>query len=471
MNVPVRPRNYATPMRVRLRCAANDNRPNDKEGCDSPAGEERDSGLMTLLQVFDTLAAYAPLGLLALVVFLAFIKPVAAVMSRFGWLDRLERPSYRQSHVSAVPLAGGAGIVLAVLVAGACALHAPGTIGAIGDSLADLRDASATGLALGAFIVFVVALIDDRKPIRPRWRLVAQAVAATIAIAGGTYITDLGELLWAAQVPLPVWFAVPFTVFAMCGVINAVNMIDGVDGLAGGLAFVAIGWFSLILALIARTEPVAAALLPLAFALAGALAGFLLLNLRAPWRARAAIFMGDAGSMTLGFVLGWLAVHTTQAFGEFGPPAVVALWILAVPLMDTISCMLRRLAHGIRLSAPDHRHLHHLLPATGLSIRRSVVIIIAIALVMGGLGIVGWQAGVPDWAMFWAWVTLFVVYHFAALRFWATQPEDPLAPPPELRRYPLQELRRRLGQLAGAGRLAGLDGDRGELDSADRGAH
>src|SRR5690606_39830798 len=69
-----------------------------------------------------------------------------------------------------------------------------------------------------------LALIDDRKPIRPRWRLVAQAVAATIAIVGGTYITDLGELLWAAEVPLPVWFAVPFTVFAMCGVINEVNM-------------------------------------------------------------------------------------------------------------------------------------------------------------------------------------------------------------------------------------------------------
>src|SRR5690554_2192899 len=104
---------------------------------------------MTLLQVFDTLSAYAPLGLLALVVFLAFIKPVAAVMSHFGWLDRLERPSYRQSHVSAVPLAGGAGIVLAVVVAAAWARLAPETLGAIGSSLADLRDASATGLALG----------------------------------------------------------------------------------------------------------------------------------------------------------------------------------------------------------------------------------------------------------------------------------------------------------------------------------
>src|SRR5690606_18145447 len=172
-------------------------------------------------------------------------------------------------------------------------------------------------------------------------------------------------------------------------------------------------------------------------------------NLRTPWRARAAIFMGDGGSMMLGFVLGWLAVRTPNAFGDAGLAPVVALWILAVPLADTMSCMLRRVAHGATPMSPDHRHLHHLLPAAGLSIRRSVAIILAAALVLGGTGILGWRMGVSDWMMFWAWVVLFVTYHYTALCFWATQPEDPLAPLPEHRHYPLRALRRRLVRLVG----------------------
>src|SRR5690606_8015318 len=190
-------------------------------------------------------------------------------------------------------------------------------------------------------------------------------------------------------------------IFGVCGVVNALNMSDGADGLAGGLAFVATGWFALALAFVAGSHPEAAALLPVACALAGALAGFLLMNLRTPWRAKAAIFMGDGGSMMLGFILGWLAVRTTSAFGEAGPAPVVALWILAVPLADTISCMLRRIASGATPMSPDHRHLHHLLPAMGLSIRRSVAIILAAAALLGGLGILGWRLGVADWAMFW----------------------------------------------------------------------
>ncbi|MFA7665644.1 MAG: MraY family glycosyltransferase [Burkholderiaceae bacterium] len=376
----------------------------------------------------DTFMTFLPVAIFAAVVFLILIGPVAALMSRFGWLDRLERPSHRNAHAVAVPIVGGVGVVLAVLTVGIWTTVAPGGLGIVPEAFG-MSESWQLDLAAGASLVFIVALLDDRKPIRARWRFIAQALAVMVAVGGGTYIASLGELLWAAEIPLPLWFAVPFTVFSVCGVINALNMIDGADGLAGGLALIAMGWFALALALVAGTEPEATTLLPLAFALAGALAGFLLLNLRAPWRAKASIFMGDSGSMTLGFVLAWLAVHLTQDYGEAGPPPVLALWVLAVPLADTISCMLRRAAHGARLTAPDHRHLHHLLPTIGLSIRRSVVIILAVALLLGGLGILGWRLGVPDWVMFWGWVGLFGAYHHAALRFWAGQPTDGLSMP------------------------------------------
>ncbi|MFA7441435.1 MAG: MraY family glycosyltransferase [Sphingomonadaceae bacterium] len=376
----------------------------------------------------DTLMAFLPVAVFAAAVFLILIRPVTALMSRFGWLDRLERPSHRNAHAVAVPIVGGVGVVLAVLMVGIWIVFAPDSLGIVPEAFGGTGEHWKLDLAAGASLVFIVALLDDRKPIRPRWRFIAQGVAVMLAIGGGTYITSLGDLLWSAEIPLPLWFAVPFTVFSVCGVINALNMIDGADGLAGGLALIAIGWFALALTLVAGTEPEATTLLPLAFALAGALAGFLLLNLRAPWRAKASIFMGDSGSMTLGFVLAWLAVHLTQTYGESGPPPVLALWVLAIPLADTISCMLRRAAHGASLTAPDHRHLHHLLPSTGLSIRRSVVIILAVALLLGGVGILGWRLGVPDWVMFWGWVVLFGAYHHAALRFWAGQPEDRLVP-------------------------------------------
>lgn len=417
-----------------------------------------------LLQAIDVLLGYLPLVLFGAVVFLILIGPVSVLMRRLGWIDR---PSHRKAHIGAVPIAGGIGVVLTLLVVFLWTQVAPGSIGIDPAVFAGLAEPWAYGLVAGALLIFGVAFTDDRTPIRARWRFVAQGAAVLVAVVGGTWISSLGELFWAQEIALPLLIAVPFTIFGVCGVVNALNMSDGADGLAGGLAFVATGWFALALAFVAGSDPEAAALLPVACALAGALAGFLLMNLRTPWRAKAAIFMGDGGSMMLGFILGWLAVRTTNAFGEAGPAPVVALWILAVPLADTVSCMLRRVAHGATPMSPDHRHLHHLLPASGLSIRRSVAIILAIAAFLGGLGIFGWRQGIADWAMFWTWIALFGAYHVSALRFWAGQPEDPLAPLPEHRRYPLRKLKRRLGRLVG---FQGMDRgslDRGSLDPAD----
>lgn len=401
---------------------------------------------MTLLQTAGALVASAPIALLAGVIFLLLIRPVSTLMRGLGWLDQ---PTHRKVHPEAVPIAGGIGIVLTLLVVAALVVLAPRHVGFDPDAIEAFRAPWAIGVGAGALLVFAVAFTDDRTPIRARWRFIAQGAAVVAAVVGGTWISTLGELLWARELRLPLLLAVPFTVFGVCGVINALNMSDGADGLAGGLAFVATGWFALVLAYLAGSHAEAAALLPVACALAGALLGFLAMNLRTPWRARAAIFMGDGGSMMLGFILGWLAVRVTNAFGADAPAPVVALWILAVPLADTVSCMMRRVAHGATPMSPDHRHLHHLLPAMGLSIRRSVAIILAVAFVLGGLGVLGWRAGVPDWVMFWAWVALFVAYHYAALRFWATQPEDPLAPLPEHRRYPLRALKRRVVRLLG----------------------
>lgn len=393
--------------------------------------------------------AFALLALGATAVFLVLIRPVIALMRALGWVDR---PSSRKAHTGAIPLAGGTGIMATLVVVGVWVWLAPASLGIAPELLAPLREPWALGLAGGAMLVFAVAFVDDRHPIRARWRFITQAAAAFVAVVGGTVIGSLGSLLWAQELPLALWLGVPFTIFGMCGVINAVNMSDGLDGLAGGIALIAVAWFGLALALIARSQPEAASVLPLVVALAGALVGFLMLNLRTRWRARAAIFMGDGGSMTLGFVLAWLAVRTTGSYGAASMPPVVALWILAVPLIDTISSILRRILAGVTPMSPDHRHLHHLLPTIGLSIRQTVGTIHAAALALGGLGVLGWLLGVPDWLMFWSWIGIFLAYHLSALRFWSKQPEDPFAPPPEECRYLLRELAGRL-HIGGGDRL------------------
>ncbi|MEB2317231.1 MAG: MraY family glycosyltransferase [Pseudomonadota bacterium] len=393
----------------------------------------------------EALLAQLPLALFATVVFLALIGPLAALTRRVGWVDR---PSERKSHIGEIPIAGGLGVLLTLLVTCLWIRVAPGNLLPAPGSIGAYSEPWAIGLAGGMLLIFVVAFIDDRAPIRARWRFIAQAAAVLAMVIGGTIIGNLGELLWAKKLLLPVWFAIPFTIFGVCGVVNALNMSDGIDGLGGGLALVATGWFALVISLIAASRPEAATLLPLTATLAGALTGFLVLNLRTPWRSKAAIFMGDSGSMMIGFMLGWLAVRTSNNFGDAGLPPVVALYILAVPLVDTISCILRRIASGVTPMTPDQRHLHHLLLATGLSVGRSVAVILGISVLLGGFGILGWRLGVPDWAMFWSAIALFFAYHLSALRFWANQTPASLASAPGSGPRSLRDWRGRLGGAA-----------------------
>ncbi len=166
-------------------------------------------------------------------------------------------------------------------------------------------------------------------------------------------------------------------------------MLDGADGLAGGVSLVALGLFGSV------------ALIPglvldamLIFTLAGAVFGFLLFNMRTPWRKQASIFMGDAGSMMLGFALVWFAVDLSQIIT---PVAVV--WIFAIPLMDTVSCMLRRILKGRSPFAADREHLHRVFMRAGLSVSGAVWLIILLSFLMGLVGLAGWYYAVLEYVM------------------------------------------------------------------------
>jgi UDP-GlcNAc:undecaprenyl-phosphate/decaprenyl-phosphate GlcNAc-1-phosphate transferase len=295
-------------------------------------------------------------------------RPLA---NRFGWLDH---PGGIKVHEAPTPLIGGPAIYLGIVLAIAYAGSALGV----------------NHLLLDIFPLLLLGLVDDIWKLRPSSRLIIQvAVVAHMILAHQGTILSLGNLLGTGNIQLG-FLAIPFTLFALVGLINAINLSDGMDGLAAGYSFVALA----LMAAVAYTLGATGLLTTLAICL-GAIGAFLIFNLRHPWRARASIFLGDSGSLLLGMVLGIAAYKITQRPGAHMPP-VVALWLLALPLMDTVAIMIRRMARGQSPLKGDRQHLHHLLTDAGFSHGQGVAVLLATSLICGGAAIVAWQLRVPE---------------------------------------------------------------------------
>jgi UDP-GlcNAc:undecaprenyl-phosphate GlcNAc-1-phosphate transferase len=304
---------------------------------------------------------------------------------RLGLVD--EPTERRKIHHHAVPTVGGLAIFAAIIVS------------AVVDSSPSLE--LGYGL-LGAAVLVIVGLIDDRFGIPFYFRFVAQIVAVLIlATGGGVYISSLGDLIGTGPIELGV-LALPFTVFAAVGIINAFNMIDGIDGLAGGLALIALTGCLLVLP---AGSSALGFLLPVVIV---ATIPFLHCNLRAPGCRRHKVFLGDAGSLLLGYVVVWALINTSQAPGGLSPAA--ALWLVAVPLMDTLSVMGHRLALRHSPFKADRGHLHQSLTRMIGSQRAALVTILMMGLSGALVGLLGPAYGVADYALFTLALGVFTLY-------------------------------------------------------------
>lgn len=254
------------------------------------------------------------------------------------------------------------------------------------------------------FIIALTGALDDRFDLGPYIKFAAQIAAALLMIYwGGLVLLTLGDLVSTEPLTLG-RLAVPLTVFAVIGVVNAVNLIDGADGLAGGLVFIAVFWIAMMSATSAHTGTLA-----LSLGLLGCIAAFLAFNLRSPWRSRAAVFLGDAGSLSLGFVLAWLTVDAAQEGAQLFAP-VTAIWLMALPISDTIVCMGRRLLRGQSPFRADRTHLHHILIDLGMPIARAVALILLLAFVLAAAGVAGWALRIPEHVMFYSAMAVFAMY-------------------------------------------------------------
>lgn len=287
--------------------------------------------------------------ILALVVSCAVVPAAVRIGRRRGWVNGTDGPGSDAPHV---PRTGG------LAVAGGLAA------GCLAASLEGVFPASAGVLAFGAAaaVVWAIGLLDDVRGCSIRARLFFQSAAASVVVGAGYALggvdTPFGPVAAADGTFLSLAGAI-VAVGWLVGVTNAVNFLDGLDGLAGGLA----GILAAGLAVIAALQGDAASM-AVALALFGACAGFL------PWNWKPArVFLGDAGSLTTGFVLAWLALNVQANSGAAGP---VALLVLGLPVFDALLVMRERyreapdrpwLTRVRRVFQGDHRHVHHVLLA------------------------------------------------------------------------------------------------------------
>ena len=332
-----------------------------------------------------------PLLLVALV--LSFILSTVAIylFSRLALAHNilLDVPTERKRHDGAIPLVGG----LAIFVSFSVYSLLYGTSGVLG------------ALYLGALWLMVVGLVDDLTELSSGFRFAVQITATIIIIYfGDAQILTLGNLLGDTEVRLE-RISLVFSVIAILGVINAINMVDGLDGLSGGITVM-----TLISLLVVSYASVGMDVLMLMVTLVGGLFAFILFNIGSYGQANK-VFMGDAGSTVLGFILAWLFIVLSQT-GERPLSPVAAGWLFGLPLLDSVSVMVRRLVEGASPFKADRKHLHHQLQELGFTGRTTLMILLYIHAVMLSVGIALNSVPAAETYFFWCFVALVIFRHF-----------------------------------------------------------
>ena len=308
-----------------------------------------------------------------LVVFVLSAASSLLVARRLTRVNVRGRHPERSRHWSAsgIPRIGGIAVFLsapAAILLGALATSQ------VTGSLPRLPELAGS-LIIASAILFVIGLLDDLRGVPPLVKLLAQTCAALVVYSAGFSI-DRVSLVPGHVIELGI-FALPVTVLWLVGISNAFNLVDGLDGLAGGVAIIALLAIAPV-GIILHNDSVAV----YAVALVGALLGFLRYNLPP-----AKLYMGDSGSLVVGFVLAVLSIRgsTDSARVTHG---LIPIFALAYPLVDTAVAILRRWLRGVPLSRADRRHVHHQLCALGLSPRKALAVIYVATAAIAALGLI-----------------------------------------------------------------------------------
>lgn len=290
---------------------------------------------------------YSRLFIMVIIVFL-FVSLIMSVIKKIAiHIGAIDKPNYRKVHKYPIPRMGGLGIYLGFL---------------FGYMLFGSESIRMNAILIGSFIVIITGLIDDIKPIPAKYKLLGQiAGASIIPLYGGIILKDIS----AFGIYINFGFLAPIiTILFIVAIMNCINLIDGLDGLAGGISAI----YFLMIGIIAIMFNSNGLDVILSFIMLGATLGFLWHNFYP-----ASIFMGDSGSLFLGYIISVIALlgYKNVTFTSL----IVPIFLLAIPILDTLFAIIRRLLKHEPITMPDKSHLHHQLLKLNFSIRKSVLII------------------------------------------------------------------------------------------------
>jgi UDP-GlcNAc:undecaprenyl-phosphate GlcNAc-1-phosphate transferase len=320
-------------------------------------------------------------------------------------LGLVDHPHGRKFHAAATPVVGGLAIFVGTAVATLILMYwqsrATAPLGGLQEHM---------GFAVGVSILVLMGVIDDRRPIPARYKLLVQLSCCVLAVlADNAVVGDIGVLIGSHSLTLGPLVA-PFSVLVMLTVTNSINMIDGVDGLAGGIALVALAVMTKALTTAGFTSA------PYAIALMGALAAFLIFNFPLRQGQKAKLFLGDSGSLLFGFTLAYMAIELSALPGRVFKPST-ALWLFFIPVADTMWIYLRRMWVARAPFAAGRDHIHHLLMAR-FSPRAVTWIIITVSAVLACGAYFAERKGVDNSVMILSWIAAFTLYGVVTQRPW-----------------------------------------------------
>lgn len=323
-------------------------------------------------------------------VFLFLLRKISL---RYGLVDK---PNERKLHKGSVPLVGRLAIYFTLLTTFFC--------------FYELKPLLVVYMSCMT-VLMICGVVDDKCDISFKLQLCIQAGVACLSIySGEKSLHQLGNLFGYGNIIFPEALSYLVTILAVMAAINAFNMVDGIDGLLGVLATVTFSGLGIMSYLHGNTFNTGLCALLIVTMLP-----YIMLNLGR----RNKVFMGDAGSILLGFTVVWLLLSASQRdVDSMIIRPVTALWLIAIPLMDMTSIMIRRIRKGQSPFKPDREHLHHICQRLGLSPTASLLFISFCAVLMSAMGLLGDLLNVPEAIMLYSFLILFVVYLFTMMHIW-----------------------------------------------------
>jgi UDP-GlcNAc:undecaprenyl-phosphate GlcNAc-1-phosphate transferase len=332
------------------------------------------------------------LNMQLLFVFAATLLTISVLYPFAEKLKLVDKPGGRKQHEQHVPMIGG----LAILVGSS-----------VGCMMSQLNLYSQITFITLSTALAALGVLDDRHELRASLRLLLQfLIVLSLIISTNNQLTSLGDLFSSNPLELH-RFSLPLTLIAITGVINAFNMLDGIDGLLGCTAAIILA----AMGIIATKSDLVFEVIIIGTLLA-ALSGFLVFNFPTSLNRKRRVFLGDAGSMLLGLYVGWLGVRLTQAPLSAAKP-ITMVWFLALPLLDFSQVCVHRFTQGRSPLSAGRDHIHHLLMQMGCTPRQTLWILLGITITCCTVGLWVESQQWPDYYGFYGFLGLGIVYHIS----------------------------------------------------------